>query len=93
MIKQNKNQSDYTSKNKVNFYRGSIAVIEGEWFADMNSTDGETFLVALITSSKTRANQKIDFTCDTKRLIQEIANKMVGTHNLSKYCVRYMMEN
>ena len=47
-------------------------VIEEEWFSDMNLTDGETFLTALIKCAKSRFNQKINFPCDTKRCIRYI---------------------
>ena len=54
-------QSDHTSNDKVRLFRENIVVIEEEWFVDMNLTDGATFLAALIKSSKSRINQKINF--------------------------------
>ena len=37
---------------------GIIVVFEGEWFYDMNLTDGATFPTALSKYAKTRVNQK-----------------------------------
>ena len=64
-----------------------------KWFDDTNLTDGAKFPTALIKCAITRFNQKIKFRRDTKRRIREIAIKIVGTHILSRYCMRYVMEN
>ena len=41
-----KNKSDHTSNDKVQLFCGDFVVIEGELFADVNLTDGTTFLAA-----------------------------------------------
>ena len=64
---------EHTSKNKVKSFHENIVVIEEEWFADINLTDGETFPKALIKRAKYRFNQKIKSSRDTKRRIREIS--------------------
>ena len=40
---ETKNKSDHSSNNKVKLFCENIVVIEEEWFADANLTDGEKF--------------------------------------------------
>ena len=47
-------------------------VIEEEWFYNMNLTQGATFLMDLIISTKNRVNQKTVFQRDTNQHIREI---------------------
>ena len=39
-----KRKLDHSSNDKVKLFHGSIVFIEEEWFADMNLTDGSTFI-------------------------------------------------
>ena len=56
-------------------------VIEEELFDHMNLTDFATFPVDLIKRGKTKFNQKINFPCDTKQRVWEIAiNNSWNTH-------------
>ena len=67
-----KSKSDHQSNNKVRFFRENIVVIEEEWFADTNLTDGATSLKALIKCEKLRFNQKTNFPPDIKQHILKI---------------------
>ena len=67
-----KSKSDHSSNNKVELSWKNIVVVEEEWFADMDLTDGATFPMALTKQSKSRSNQKIKFPCDTKQYIQKM---------------------
>ena len=53
--------------------RENVIVIEGEYFDDMDLTDGATFLTDLIKRAKNRVNKRIIFPRDTRRRIRDIA--------------------
>ena len=53
-----KSKSDHTSDHKVQLFSKNIVVIEEEWFADTNLTDGAIFPMSLIKRAKSRFNQK-----------------------------------
>ena len=56
-----KSKSDHTSDHNVQLFSKNIVVIEEEWFADTNLTDGAIFPTALIKRAKSRINQKLIF--------------------------------
>ena len=80
-----KRKSDHSSKNKVKLFHEKIVIIEEERFADINLTDGTTFLTDLIKFEKSIFNQNISFPRDTNQHMHEISIKMAGTHWLSIY--------
>ena len=54
-----KSESDHSTNNKVKSLCDNIVVIEEEWFADINLTDGANFSTDMIKCEKSRFNQKI----------------------------------
>ena len=68
-----KSESDHSTNNKVKSLCDNIVVIEEEWFADINLTDGAIFTPALIKREKSRLNPKIYFPFNTKWCIRYIA--------------------
>ena len=59
-------KSDHISNDKVKTITEGVAVIEEDWFDDMNLTDGATFSMPLIKCAKTRVNQNRFPPRDTK---------------------------
>ena len=64
-----KSKLDHSSNDRVKSFCENIVVIEEECFPDLNLTDSETFLTALIKREKLRFNQIINFPCDRKQRI------------------------
>ena len=60
-MKQNWKKSEFSTKDKVKLFRKNIVVIQEEWFADMNLTDGATFPMALIKHENQESTKKIIF--------------------------------
>ena len=65
-MEQKRNESDHISNDKVKLFCENIVVLEEEWFYNKDLTGVANFTTALIKRAKSRFNQKINFTCDTK---------------------------
>ena len=83
-------KKDHTFNNKVESFCENIVVIEKEWFNSMNLIEGTTFPTDLTKREKHIFNKC--FSCGKKQPIREISINNVGTHILSVYCMRNIME-